>query len=804
MAGMDEMRAAAISRRAWLRLLGASMALAGAAGCNPKLTEGILPYVDPPRDVTPGIRRFYATSMDLDGYATGLLVESHEGRPTKIEGNPGHPASLGATGVLEQASILGLYDPDRARALRAADGPATFPAFVDRFGGERPDRGAGLRFLLRPTSSPLVEDLIGRVLARHPAARFTFHSPVAGGAALDGAELAFGARLLPQRDLRGARAVVSLDADFLSSMPMSLRHARHFAEGRRPSSPRSQMSRLYVVEAALSPTGSAADHRIIRRPGEIPWVALRLAAAIARGPFGAGMPGGVRAALAPFAEAGPDAALIGAVARDLERNAGAGLVLAGDAQPPIVHALAHLLNAALRNEAIAWTTRPVLADAGAAAQDLPALVQEMRAGAVDTLVVIDANPSYTAPPDLEFSRALRAVSRSVRVGLHEDETAADCRWMIPLTHYLEAWGDARAYDGTLTMVQPLIEPLFGGRTAAEVLAVFAGERSAPARRLLREAWDRRQAGGEDAFQDALRRGLVPGTAAPREAPALAPAALAAAISAHPPAPPSLDGAFEASFAPDPRVHDGRFANNAWLQELPAPLTKLTWDNAALIAPAAARRLGLDNEDVVELDLGGKRLEAPVLLAPGHAEDAITLHLGYGRRGAESIAAGVGFNAYALLPAGGPASAPGLRLKKIEDRRHPLAVTQWHRSTEGRPIALSATLDHYRTHPDFTEAQRGPVRSLLALPAAGGDQWAMTIDTSICTGCSACVVACQAENNTLVVGKEEILNNRQMHWLRIDTYEDGRPEAPAVVHEPMLCQHCEMAPCEYVCPVNATV
>ena len=810
--GSSADEAEGVSRRDLLKLLGASMALAGVAGCNPKATEGILPYVEVPRDVTPGIRRFYATSMDLDGFATGLLVESHEGRPTKIEGNPEHPASLGATGVIEQASVLGLYDRERARGLRLRGGPATWEAFLARFGGERRDRGAGLRFLLYPTSSPLLGDMIGRVLARHPAARFTFHSPtrgVRGDQALDGARLAFGEALLPQRDFSQARVIVSLDADFLAGMPFSLRYSRQFAEARRPASPSAGMCRLYVVESMMSPTGSMADHRLRRRPSEIAATAASLAAAVARLPLGPqALPAEVAAALGPAAATGKDAAVIEAMARDLGRHPGAGLVVAGDHQPPVVHAIAHLLNTALRNDAAAWLTRPVLLRAGDAEQGLEALTAELRAGRVDTLVILEANPSYTAPPDLDFPRWLRAVPESVYVGLHENETAGDCAWFVPGTHYLEAWGDARAYDGTLSMVQPLIQPLFGGRTAAEILAVLAGDPIPDAHRLLRESWARRQgAAGSDAAMDAaLKHGLVPGTAAPRVTPTLTPAPLAAAIAALAAAPAAPEGALEVAFAPDPRVYDGRFANNPWLQELPAPITKLTWDNAALLAPATARRLGLENEDLVTLDLGGRDVEAPVLVVPGHAEGAVTLHLGYGRRGAEEIAAGVGFDAYRLRSAAGEAHATGLTIRRIEGARHPLAVTQPHRSQEGRPIALSATLDHYRAHPDFTASQRGPLPSLLALPVYKGEQWAMTIDLAICTGCSSCVVACQAENNVLVVGKEEVLNKREMHWLRIDTYEaEGeRAAAPALVHQPMLCQHCEMAPCEYVCPVNATV
>ncbi|HSN97602.1 MAG TPA: 4Fe-4S dicluster domain-containing protein, partial [Candidatus Nanopelagicales bacterium] len=409
---------------------------------------------------------------------------------------------------------------------------------------------------------------------------------------------------------------------------------------------------------------------------------------------------------------------------------------------------------------------------------------------------------------------------SLYLGLYENETAADCRWFVPATHYLEAWGDARAWDGTVSTVQPLIRPLFEGRTATELLSVFAGERFPDARELLREAFRRRYQGADfDTFWAAtLRRGLIEGSALPRVDAEIDEARLAGAITAlaAAPRPAPWDAAVknpgdvvvEASFLADPCVYDGRFANNAWLQELPKPITKLTWDNAALMSPTLARRLGVESEEVVELEIAGRRLRMPALIAPGHADGAVTLHLGYGRRGTEQLALGVGFDTYQLRLGGAP-FVPGLVVRRADAPRYPLALTQQHWQLHGRPIALATTLPYYREHPHFTEPLKGPLPSLLPevktpLDNPSGEQWAMTIDTSICTGCSSCVVACQAENNIMVVGKEGVKKSREMHWLRIDSYHGGLPEVPEVVHQPMLCQHCEKAPCEYVCPVNATV
>jgi Fe-S-cluster-containing dehydrogenase component len=475
----------------------------------------------------------------------------------------------------------------------------------------------------------------------------------------------------------------------------------------------------------------------------------------------------------------------------------------GRAQPPIVHALGHLMNTMLQSTDVAWTIAPTRIGAGDAQQDLAALVAELDRGAVDTLVILEGNPVYSAPADFELERRLAQVTDVVYLGEHENETAACANWFVPAAHVLESWGDATAYDGTASLVQPLIVPMYGGRTAAELLALFTGQDYPDAHRLLRERWLRQlPAGdGEARWAQALQSGLFTGTASPPQRLELSVPSLVAALTAPSLPPPA---GLEVAFALDPSVYDGRFANNAWLLERPQPTTHLTWDNAALVSPRTARRLGVSTEDQVDLELGGRRVRAPVLIVPGHADEAVTLHLGWGRRGAESLARGVGFDAYALRTSRALSFATGLSMTRAAAPPYPLARTQLHWSLADRPIALSATLAEYRADPQFTAEQRGEVATLMPPVPMSGNQWAMTIDMAICTGCSACVVACQAENNILVVGKAQVLNGREMHWLRIDSYHHGDPEAPQVVHQPMLCQHCERAPCEYVCPVNATV
>jgi molybdopterin-containing oxidoreductase family iron-sulfur binding subunit len=795
-----------ISRRAMLELCGASLALASAAGCTQNRPNKLLPYTVTPRDLTPGIPLTYATSLTLDGFATGVLVRVNDGRPSKIEGNPEHPASLGATSVMDEAAVLSLYDPQRARGIRRGNEPGTWLELSGKLGAARADHGAGLRFLLEAQSSPLVKSLLDRLGARFPEARVTFHSPARSLAGDAGAALAFGRPAQPVHDLRRAAVILTLDADIFGSTPFSLRHARHFAERRRPSipgAPGAPMSRLYVVESMLSPTGSLADHRLSRRPSDVYSVVAAIAAELANQP-GITPPvprDALLAALAPFA-AREDRALMGAIARDLARNVGASVVIAGEWQPPEVHALTHLCNAMLRASGPVRFIAPTRLSLGGQEQDLAALAREIDAGSVDTLVMLDGNPVYTAPADIELGRLLARVPTSVHLGAYENETAAAAGWFVPARHPLESWGDARAYDGTISLIQALIEPLHDGSTLTEMLALSAGDAHPDARRLLRSFWQGRVPGPdfESFWQETLKRGIVVGSESPALAlsiqtdtllPALARVAL--------PAP-----GVEIALRPDPRVHDGRFANNAWLQELPKPLTKLTWDNAALMSPALGQRLGLASEDTVLLSLAGRSVEAPVLLAPGHADNAVTLHLGYGREGAEAVARGVGVNAYRLRTAAAPGGAIGLGVTRLDRPRYPLARTQEHFSMDGRPLALRATAAEYAKNPDFTAEHRGPLPSLLPTLNEAPPQWAMTIDLSICSGCGACEQACQAENNIFVVGKEQVGKGRAMHWLRIDTYHEGPPDAPRVIHEPMLCQHCENAPCEYVCPVNATV
>jgi molybdopterin-containing oxidoreductase family iron-sulfur binding subunit len=559
------------------------------------------------------------------------------------------------------------------------------------------------------------------------------------------------------------------------------------------------MSRLYVVESRLSVTGMSADERLRARPSEVQSIAADVLASLLDLVPAAPPPAKVAAAARPR---GPNRNWVQGVARDLLAHPGAALVVAGDAQPPAVHALAHAMNELLGAAGAAVTYGPsAIFEAGEESHGLGALGRAVDAGGVASLAIVGGNPAFTAAADLDLARRIASVPTSVYVGLHENETSWACRWFAPAAHFLESWGDAASFDGTPSIVQPLIRPLFDGRTVAQILAAYIGQPDAEPLALLRAYWNGRSPGDAQAFWErALVQGVVEGPAPPPVPPHVDWAAVAALLSSRPSGPP---GGFEIAYYADSKVHDGRFAANPWLQELGDPVTKLTWDNAALVSPATASSLGVENEDVVELAVRGRTLRAPVLVLPGVADDTVAIALGYGGAIGTSVSPErVGANAYALRDSRAP-WFDAASVRKVEGH-WPLALTQEHWSMEGRPIALRHTLAGYRANPDFAEPMNEKPRLLYELAPSGKCQWGMTIDLNACTGCSACVVACYAENNLPVVGKGGVRLRREMDWLRIDRYFVGDADDPAVVTQPMLCQHCEAAPCEYVCPVNATV
>ncbi|HXW93146.1 MAG TPA: TAT-variant-translocated molybdopterin oxidoreductase [Terriglobales bacterium] len=790
-----------VSRRGFLRLMGASLAMAGMTACTKQPLEPIVPYVRQPEDVVPGRPLFYATAFSLGGYASPVLVESHLYRPTKIEGNDKHPASLGGTDVFAQASILGLYDPDRSQTHLYLNQVRTWGNFVEAIRGplhsQKAVEGSGIRILTRTVSSPSLADQLARMLELYPQAKWHVYEPINRDNVYAGAQLAFGQPVDTQYRLENADVIVSLDADFLyGGFPGITRYARDFAKRRDPDG--GEMSRLYALESTPSSTGAKADHRVPMRASEIEGFARALAAALGFNPGAGTLPHE------------PEVRLVGAIARDLEAHRSRTVVIPGDHQSPVVHALAHAINQALGNvgNTVIYTD-PVNARPVNQTASLRELVADMRAGKVDMLLILGGNPAYDAPADLGFADALKNTSVPFRLhlGLYQDETAELCQWHVSETHFLEAWGDARAYDGTVTIQQPLIAPLYDSKSAYELMALLAGQSEASGYEIVRGYWQKQHSGADfDQFwAKALHDGWVEGTTFPARQVAARPAGL--------PAPEDSGQGIEINFRRDPSVYDGCFANNGWLQELPRPLTKMTWDNPVLIAPKMAERLGLASEDMIALELNGNTRVAPVWIQAGHPDNAVTVFLGYGRRRAGRVGTASGFDFYPLRASGSPWFSTGLKIQKTGER-YLLATTQGYQTMETpngdtRPLVRSRSLEEYHKEPDFAQEGKPPA-SLTLYPGYQAQyekepyEWGMAIDLNACVGCNNCILACQSENNIPVVGKEQCNKGRHMHWLRVDVYYQGDRDHPQAYFQPVPCMQCENAPCELVCPVGATV
>ena len=761
-----------LTRRDFLKLAAASAALAS-AGCRGPVEE-IVPYVRP-AEGEPGVPRFFATAMTLGGCATGLLVECNMGRPTKIEGNPAHPASLGASGVFEQAAILELWDPERAAGIAHAGQPATRVAMKTALLEAAGAQGDGLRILMRYSSSPTLAAQLEALRARFPGMRVHTWEPLHRDNSLAGARLAFGRAVEPVYRFANADVVVSLDADFVGEGPGHLRYARDFIARRRPGD-RTPMNRLYAVESSPTLTGVAADHRLALSPAAMTAWLVRLASAL-HGEQHAGSP------------------LADAVAADLASHRGRVLIVPGESLTPAAHALVHRLNAELgATGSTVDYIEPVCGDLDCT-ESLLALAQDLEAGRVKALLVLGGNPVYDAPRELELAELIRRAPFSLHLGLRDDETSAACAWHVPQAHFLEQWSDTRAFDGTASVVQPVVAPLYGGIAAHELLADLLGAVQGGPRDWVRARWT----GGEAAVADRTWRELLRGGIVPDSA------ARPVAVTARG---PSVD--VQASrgwtllFRADPSLRDGEFANNAWLQELPRSHSKLTWDNAACVSPGAAAKLGVKTGDLLDITAGDERLRAPAWVLPGQDEDTITLPLGYGRQRAGKVGNGVGFDAYRLRHAHAPWWREASEVRKAEGS-HDFATTQNHARMEGRePVRrfdVAAVIEGRQL--PHVEDEPSP-ETLYPEWTYDSYRWGMVVDLTACIGCNACTIACQAENNIATVGKEEVARGREMHWIRVDRYYEGPPEKPRTYFQPVPCMQCENAPCEPVCPVGATV
>jgi molybdopterin-containing oxidoreductase family iron-sulfur binding subunit len=789
-----------VTRRNFLKLMGASFALGGLSACTIQPQEKIVPQVRAPEEIVPGKPLYYATAYIQHGVGTGVLVESHMGRPTKIEGNPLHPASLGGTSGVVQASILDLYDPDRSQTVKNGGRLSTWSTFLDNFmqqlGLQNIKEGAGLRILTQSITSPTQGYLLSEIKKQYPQSKWHQYEAVNRDHFHAGSIAAYSQHVSTVYDFAKANVILSLDSDFANSGEASARYARDFASNRRIRDGKKAMNRLYVIESSPTATGSMADHRLAMGTPAIELTVLQIAAALGIQVSGA-------------TASGTPSDWVQAVVKDLQANKGRSIVTAGNSLSPGVHALVHAINEKLGNVgATVHLTAPYEVAPVSHVESIRDLVGDMNSGKVDLLVILGGNPVYDAPRDLGFAQAMEKVAARVHMGLSENETSDTCHWHVPESHYLESWGDVRAYNGLATIVQPLIEPLYKAHSAYELLGAMAGKAGTSALDLVREYWESQGLTVNFAtyWRRALHDGILPGTES---------ASLTLNIRSTIELQPGFaqlpeEDDIELQLRPDPMILDGSKANNGWLQETPRPVTKLTWDNAALVSPSTAQRLRLQSERLAELRIGEASLSVPVWIVPGQADNVVTLHTGYGRTRGGRVAAGSGFDAYELSTSEQPHGGQGLQITGSYDR-YPLACTQEHHSMEGRQLVRESSLENYKHHPHFAHEgwyAHDPPEDLTLYNRTDhqydGYAWGMVIDLTACMGCNACALACQAENNIPVVGKDQVLNGREMAWIRIDRYYKGELDTPGIVHQPVPCMQCENAPCEVVCPVAATV
>jgi molybdopterin-containing oxidoreductase family iron-sulfur binding subunit len=805
-----------VSRRGFLKLMGASMALAGLAGCTKQPDEPIYPYVKAPEDLILGKPNYFATAHPFPTGGIPLLVKSDAFRPIKVDGNPDHPYNLGSSDPYSQGSLLDLYDPDRSQhaLLRGntAEWADFFAAYREKLLSAKGSGGQGIYFLTTSITSPTLQRQWTEAQKAYPKARLVQYDP-----ALAGSFFSRGAS--PQYALDQADIIVSLDADFLSgaAYPGFHKLTRDYAARRKD--PAKGINRLYAIESTPTTTGLKAEHRLGLRASEIPAFAAALAAAV--GASGISAPS--------YSWSAEESRYLAALAKDLKANAGKSVVIPGLYQDPSVASLALAINDALGN--VGKTVKASVESEGLPFAspdqigDFKALVADLNAGKVDWLIILNSNPVYDAPADFDFKAALAKAKVSVHLGSHIGETGFETIWHIPAAHYLESWSDVRSYDGTVSIVQPLIDPLYQGHTAHEFFQAMLDDPMVSAYEAVRETHKASIKGDfELGWRKALHSGWIEGTAFDK------PASTKASGGFKVPAPAAKDS-IEIIFRPDPNIYDGRYSNVGWLQELPKPVTNLSWDNAALMSGATMTALKIEEGDILEISLGGRTVKSPVLVTPGHPDNSVTVYLGYGREAAGRVGSGAGFNAYLIRSSDAPFYASGATLKKV-DGKWGFAVTkshyQDHRSKaaggEGngnysleaneaneRGVIRVATIDEYKADPNFANAddESHPVshKDVTLFPNwdySQGNAWGMSIDLNSCTGCNACIVSCYAENNIAVVGKQQVRIGRNMQWLRIDTYFEGDLAAPKAYFQPMACQHCENAPCEQVCPVGATV
>jgi MoCo/4Fe-4S cofactor protein with predicted Tat translocation signal len=799
----------AVSRRGFFKLMGSSLALAGMTACTKQPFEAIVPYVQQPEGLVLGQPMFYATAFTLGGYGQPLLVISREFRPIKIEGNDRHQASQGGTDVYAQASILDLYDPDRAQGISYLGGNSSWSELVhalqDPLNAQQAKKGAGLRILSQSFSSPTLADQKQQLLKKFPEAKWHFYEPVNRDNVYAGAQMAFGQAVETTYKFDAADVIVSLDADFLyAGFPGMTRYARDFAKRRDPDS--GNMSRFYAIESTPTNTGAKADHRLPVKAFEVEVLAKQLLVMLT----GSGVYDvQVDNAANPPVKVSAEEAFFAGLGKDLHAARGTSVIIPGEHQPPVVHALAHALNQQLGNVGkTVFYSDPIPAFTGNHNDSLKELIGDMKAGNVEMLVILGGNPVYDAPADFGFRDALKNSNTPLRIrlGLHNDETSELCHWNISEAHYLEAWGDTRAYDGTVSIVQPLIAPLYSGKSAIEFVALMSGQGEPTGHELVQSYWKSKHSGADFdmTWRKWLEQGWIDDTASQQKKVSAKTTSFPASTAA------SGKNAIEINFRRDPSVYDGRFANNGWLQELPKPMTKVTWDNPLLLGPAMAERLQLKTMDMARVELqDGKYLDLPVWVQAGHADNSVSVYLGYGRQRVGRVGNDQGFNTYTLRTSDAPWFASTVKQITKISGHYILASTQGYQTMDTgdaeRPIVRVKDLEDYKKEPESDEERPQPTETLYPAYDYKSEPyaWGMAIDLNACVGCNNCIIACQAENNIPVVGKDQVNHGRHMHWLRVDAYYQGDRDNPKAYFQPVPCMQCENAPCELVCPVGAT-
>ncbi|HEX4749265.1 MAG TPA: TAT-variant-translocated molybdopterin oxidoreductase [Bryobacteraceae bacterium] len=774
-----------VDRRSLLKVMAASLAMAGAAACTKLPKETIVPYVRQPENLIPGLPLFYATAMTSGGYARGVLVESHLNRPTKVEGNPDHPASLGSTTIFEQASVLNLYDPDRSETALHEGEISNWATFTGAFSTEAQDiaarKGEGLAILTGQTTSPTLIYQMTTLQSQYPGAKWYIHEPGVNPAISGAAKKIAGKNAFVAYDFSQADVVVSLDSDFLNNGPAALAYARQFSKKRSVDNGNTPV-RLYAIESTPTVSGSIADHRFPVKSSAIPSIAYQLAKAC-----------GVNA---------PDSGAaspvwLNAVAQDLQNSKGQCIVVAGEYQPESVHLAAWAINSALGN--VGKTVRLLEGVEADNTHGIEELTGDLNAGKVEVLVILDSNPVYSAPGALNFVSAIRKARLVVRLGQFFDETSRYSHWHVPAAHSLETWSDARAFDGTTTIIQPLIAPLYENKSAHELLSILMAKPDQSAHDIVKGYWQSQLKGGD--FDTIWKTSLHDGWIAGKTVNTIN----AGGTVALPNLQPAIAD-LEVVFRPDPTIGDGSWANNGWLQELPKPQSKMTWDNTVAISPKDAQRMNVTIGDMLKVIVNGQSATGPAWILPGHAENSVTVYLGYGRTASGKVGTGIGYDAYPIQQVNTPWNAPGTISKTGEHYR--LANVQETQTMAGREPVRATDLVEYRKTPNFPTAEEPPLDKATTLYPPWpyeGYKWGMTIDLNVCTGCSACIIACQAENNIAVVGKDQVARGRHMHWIRVDRYYAGNDiDNPEIYNQPVPCMHCEDAPCEVVCPVAATV